>query len=123
MIAGLESAPATGTPHLHGYFKVQNRIRILQAEKPISQRAHFTQAMGTREHNKISCSKEGNVLILHEERKVLSKAQMHSLSLIEATRTGSRIKRAKDFPKDLDVPTLKHKNSWVGGVAGNRTDP
>jgi hypothetical protein len=94
--------------------------------------------MGTREQNKVYCLKENNILILHEESKILSKAEQHYLSLIKATPSETRTEIAQNFPKDFVVHnpvveqtladhqkvreawpgTLNHKNFWIGGVAG-----
>jgi hypothetical protein len=79
--------------------EVGNRIRLSTAKKLRSERCFIEIAQGTREQNKIYCSKEKNVVILKEEEtRKQTAAEIKYAQLIQAARTKSRIKVAVDFP-------------------------
>lgn len=49
-----------GTPHLQGYVRFSNAIRLSSLKKILSGRAHFEIAKGSPEQNFKYCTKEGN---------------------------------------------------------------
>jgi hypothetical protein len=138
IICGLEHAPSTGTEHIQGYVELKNGTRQSKMETLISKRANFEPAKGTREDNIRYCSKENHVTIYFEKEKELTRAEIHYLQLLEATRTRTRLEIAAEFPKDFVLHhatveklitanrrtkpewsgNLKHKNHWVVGKAG-----
>jgi len=63
----------SGTPHLQGYF--ETKIKCRPIEKFKCKNIHFESAKGTRDENKVYCSKEGNVVLAFgfpEEIRVIS---------------------------------------------------
>ena len=60
LIWELEIAPDTGTPHVQGYVRMNNRQRLTQMKTHICQTAHLEIARGSEQENKDYCSKERN---------------------------------------------------------------
>lgn len=60
IIFSCETAPTTGTPHLQGYFYLENAAKFDQIKKRIPQTVAIFKANGSPEQNKRYCTKELN---------------------------------------------------------------
>jgi len=62
MVYGHEVAPTTGTPHLQGFVVTLKTARI-SALKKLHPRAHWEQAKGNAEQNRVYCTKDGHDIV------------------------------------------------------------
>jgi len=61
-----------GTPHFQGFVHLKDKKRFSQVKAMISDRAHVEQARGSNEHNRLYCSKDGDIYL---ERGIVGAGQ------------------------------------------------
>lgn len=101
MIAGRETCPTTGTPHIQAYVELKDNIRFSTILNMLPKRAHVEIAGGTAEQNTKYCSKEENVIINFGTPKQQGK-RTDLLGIAEKIKEGKSIKK---LIEDGDIAT------------------
>lgn len=87
-IVGKEIAPATGTPHLQGFFNIKKPMRFNALKKLINNSIHLEKAAGSDEDNKKYCSKTGDFFEAGEPQSQGKRNDLHAV--VDTIQAGAR---------------------------------